>query len=152
MYVDYRRLNSITKFDCLPLPPLDKAFDVFSGAMVFSSLDLAITYHQVPVKPSDVVKTAFIKHVRFCKMSKMPFVLCNALLTYQRLMAGVIHDLIGRICLAYLNDVIVVTKKRFDHTANFRAVLDQISPPGLKLKNVKCSLFCEQVRNVGHFI
>ena len=63
MCVDYRRLYSVTKFDCVPLPRLDETLDAFAGATVFSSLDLAMSYHQVPVKPSDVEKTAFITHV-----------------------------------------------------------------------------------------
>ena len=71
MCVDYRRLNAVTKFDSFPLPRLDKALDAFAGATVFSSLDLAMAYHQVPVKPVDVDKTAFITHVGLYEMIKM---------------------------------------------------------------------------------
>ena len=63
MCVDYRRLNSVTTFDCFPLPRLDEALDAFAGATVFSSLDLAMAYHKVPVKPADVEKTEVITHV-----------------------------------------------------------------------------------------
>ena len=68
MCVDYRRLNANTKFDCFPLPRLDEALDSFSGAVVFSSLDLAMAYHQVPVDPADVGKTAFVTHVGLFEM------------------------------------------------------------------------------------
>ena len=90
MCVDYRRLNSVTKFYCFPLPLLDEALDAFAGATVFSSLDLAMAYHQVPVRPADVEKTAFITHVGLFEMVKMPFGLCNAPSTYQRLMMSVL--------------------------------------------------------------
>ena len=86
MCVDYRRLNSVTKFDCYQLPRLDEALDAFAGATVFSSLKLAMAYHQVPVNPADGKKTAFITHVGIYEMMKMPFGLCNAPSTYQRLM------------------------------------------------------------------
>ena len=152
MCVDYRRLNSVTKFDSFPLPRLDEALDAFAGATVFSSLDLAMAYHQVPVKPSDVEKTAFVTHVGLFEMSKMPFGLCNAPSTYQRLMAGVLRGLIGRICLAYLDDVIVFSKKRANHIADLSAVLDRIRAAGLKLKPSKCALFREQVLYLGHLI
>ena len=89
--MDYRSLNSVTKFDWFLLTRLDEALDAFAGATVFSSLDLAMAYHQVPVKPSDVEKTAFIMHVGLFEMPKMPFGLCNAPSTYQRLMAGVLQ-------------------------------------------------------------
>ena len=54
MCVDYRRINKATKFDCFPLPRLVEALDAFAGSTVFSSLDLTMAYHQVPVAPSDV--------------------------------------------------------------------------------------------------
>ena len=140
--VDYRRLNSVTRFDCFPLPRLDEALDVFAGATVFSSLDLAMSYHQVPVKLADVEKKAFITHVGLYEMMKMPFGLCNAPSTYQRLMMSVLQSLISRICLAYLDDVIVFSKRRDEHVNDLRAVLDCIRDAGLKLKPAKCKLFC----------
>ena len=74
---------------------------------MFSSLDLAMAYHQVQVAPHDVEKTAFITHCGLFEMDKMPFGLCNAPSTYQRLMSIVLQRLIGRICLANLDDVMV---------------------------------------------
>ena len=105
--VDYRRLNLVTKFDCFPLPRLDKVLDAFAESTVLVFFDLAMAYHQIPVNPVDVDKTAFITHLGLFEMMKMPFKLCNALSTYQRLMTSVLRGLIGRICLAYLDDVIV---------------------------------------------
>ena len=94
MCVDYRRINKATKFDCFPLPRLDEALNAFAGSTVFSLLDLAIAYHQVPVTPSDVEKTAFITHFRIFQIIKMPFGLYNASSTYQRLMSIVLRGLI----------------------------------------------------------
>ena len=82
MCVDYRRLNTVTKFDCFPLPRLDEALDAVANCKVFSSLDLAMAYHQVPVEPQDIEKTAFITHVGLFEKTKMPFGLCNAPSTY----------------------------------------------------------------------
>ena len=152
MCVDYCRLNSVTKFDCFPLPRLDEALDAFAGANVFSSLDFAMAYHQVPVKPANVEKTAFITHVGFYEMMKMPFGLCHAPSTYQRLMMSVLQGLIGRICLAYLNDVIVFSKRRDEQVNDLPAVLDRICDAGLKLKPAKCKLFCEHMLYLGHVI
>ena len=152
MCVDYRRLNSVTKFDWVPLPHLDEALDTFAGATVVFSLDIAMAYHHVPVKPADVEKIAFITHVGLFEMAKMPFGLCNAPSTYQRLMISVLQGLIGRICLAYLDDVIVFSKRRADHVNDLRAVLERIRDGGLKLKPAKCNLFCDQVLYLGHVI
>ena len=152
MCVDYRRLNSVTKFDCFPLQRIDEALDAFTGATVFSNLDLAMAYHQVPVKPSNIEKTAFLTHVGLFEMQKMPFGFCNAPLTYQRLIVGVLQGLIGRICLAYLNDVIVFSKKRSEDASDLCAVYDRIRSTGLKRKPSKCSLFADQVLCLDHII
>ena len=91
MCVDYRRLNSITKFDCFLLPRLHELLDALSGSTMISSLDHAMGYHQILVKPADLEKTVFITHVGFVEMVKMPFDFCNAQSTYQRIMTGVQH-------------------------------------------------------------
>ena len=152
MCVYYRRLTAVTKFDSFPLSRLDEALDAFAGANVFSSLDLAMAYHQVPVKPVDVEKAALITHVGLYEMIKMLFGLCNAPSTYQRLMSGVLQGLIGHICLAYLDDVIVFSKKRSNHIAELHAVFERIWFAKLKLKPAKCSLFPDQVLYFVHLI
>ena len=152
MCVNYRRLNSVTKFDCFSLPRLNEALDEFAGAAVFSSLDLAMDYHQIFVKPADFEKTDFITHVGLFEMRKMPFGLCNAPSTYKRLMTGVLQGLLGRIYLAYLDDVIVFSKRLRDHAADLGAVLERFRSAGLKLKRSKCALFYDRVLYLGHLI
>ena len=80
---DYRRINKSTKFDCFPLSRLDEALDAFAGSTVFSSIDLAMAYHHVPLASSDVESTEFITHVGLYKIMKMPFGLCNVPSTYN---------------------------------------------------------------------
>ena len=49
MCVDFRKLNDVTRKDAFPLPQIDQIVDHFHGAKVFSSLDLASGYWQVPL-------------------------------------------------------------------------------------------------------
>ena len=60
--------------------------------------------------------------------------------------------MIGRICLAYLDDVIVFSKRRDEHVNDLRAVLHRIRDAGLMLNPAKFKLFCEQVLYLGHVI
>ena len=152
MCVDYHRINKATKFDWVPLPPLDEALDVFAGVTVLSSLDLAMAYYQVPVISSDVEKTAVITHVKLIEMVTMPFGLCNVPSTYQGLMSIVLRGLISRICLAYLDDVIVFFRRLTQHHDDLRAVFTRILGTGAKHKPSKCQLVRDEVRSLGHII
>ena len=148
--VDYRRVNVATKFDCFPLPRLDKALDAVSGCSVFSSFDLAMAYYYVLVAPSDVKKTTLMTHAGLFEMTKVLFGLCNAPSTYQRLMSIVLRGLMTRICLAYLNDMIVYS--RHQHLRDLSAVFERFRVAGLKLKLSKCQLFRDEVLYLGHVV
>src|SRR5437763_10347347 len=57
-YVDYRKLNKITKKDNHLLPRIDEMLDKLEGSQWFSSIDLASTYWQVEMDEKDIKKTA----------------------------------------------------------------------------------------------
>lgn len=105
--VDYRLLNSKTQRDAFPLPRIEESLDALSGARWFSTLDLASGYNQVPVTEQDKPKTAFCTPFGLFEFNRMPFGLCNALGTFQRLMQRMFGDEQGQSLLLYLDDVIV---------------------------------------------
>ena len=100
--VDYRKLNVITKMDVYPLPRIDDMLDLLANNQYFSTLDLASGYWQVKMDQSLQEKTAFTTQVGLHEFRVMPFGLCNAPATFQRLMEKVLHGLVGRICLVYV--------------------------------------------------
>ena len=55
---DYRRLNTVTEPDHYPLPNISDITNVLGGAKIFSKIDLTKGYHQVPIHPDDIPKTA----------------------------------------------------------------------------------------------
>ena len=97
-------------------------------------------------------KTAFTTHVGLYKFKAMPFGLCNAPATFQRLMETVLHGLVGRCCLVYLDDVIVLGKSLEDHLANLQAVWSCLHKAGLRLKPSKCTLFKQEFNYLGFVV
>ena len=120
--VDYRKLNAVTKMDVYPLPRIDDTLDLLANNQCFSTLDFASGYWQVQMDGASQEKTAFTTHVGLYEFKVIPFGLCNAPATFQRLMETVLHGLVGRCCLVYLDDVIVLEMSVEDHQANLRAV------------------------------
>ena len=104
--VDYRRLNAITKVDEYPLPRVDECLDLLSGHKYFSTLDLATGYWQVRMAEESQGKTAFTMHNGLFEFTVMPFGLCNAPATFQRLMSKVLKGLVNEKCMVYLDDIL----------------------------------------------
>ena len=70
----------------------------------------------------------------------MPFGLCNAPATFQRLMNSVLAGLPWNSCLVYLDDIIVKGRTFPDHLDNLSQVFQRIREAGLKLQPSKCAL------------
>jgi len=150
--VDYRALNSVTRKDAYPLPRIDACLDALSSAKWFSTFDLRSAYHHVLVDPCDSDKTAFICPRGMYKFRRMPFGLCNAGATFQRLMDVVMSGLHFQVCLVYLDDIIIFSETVDQHLERLIIVLKRLLSAGLKLKPEKCALFQKSIAFLGHVV
>ena len=150
--VDYRKLNDVTRKDAYPLPRIDATLDTLHGSQWFSTLDLLNGYWQVKVDEADRQKTAFCTTEGLFQLKVMPFGLCNAPATFQRLMDLVLAGLQWSDCLVYIDDVIVLGRTFDEHLRNLRSVLQRLRESGLRLKPSKCSFFQSEVLYLGHII
>ena len=150
--IDYRRLNDVTIKDAYPLPRIDESLDQLAGSKWFSCLDMNSGYWQVELDKDDRKKTAFISRKGLFEFKVLPFGLCNAPATFERLMEIVLAGLHWETCLVYLDDIIVCGKTFEDMVKNLDEVLDRLQEAGLKLKARKCQLFAKRVNFLGHVI
>ena len=147
--IDYRQLNSITEKDAFPLPRVDDAIDAMAGARYFSTLDLAAGYWQVEIDEAAKAKSAFVTPFGLFEWNRMPFGLCNAPATFQRLMNRVLGDLVPNICLVYLDDIIVFSSTIEEHMSRLQTIFSRLRQAGLKIKPKKCSLLQSSVTYLG---
>ena len=85
---------------------IDDTLDMLAGKQWFSTLDLASGYWQVSLSRDARAKTAFATHSGLFQFRVMPFGLCNAPATFERLMDRVLQGLRWNRCLVYLDDII----------------------------------------------
>ena len=114
--VDYTDLNEACPKDRFPLPRIDHIVDASVGHGMMLFLDAFSGYHQIPMHPLDVDKTAFIKPHRLYYYNVMPFGLKNARATHQRLVTKILRPLIGKTMEVYIDNMLVKTKERPDYT------------------------------------
>ena len=145
-------MNNVTRKDAYPLPRVDDILDSLAGSQWFSTLDLISGYWQVEVNQDDQEKTAFCTPDRLFEFQVMPFGLCNAPATFQRLMELVLAGPQWTTCLVYLDDVIVVGRNLEEHLVHLKSVFQRIREAGLKLQPAKCALCLEEVKFLGHII
>ena len=145
---DFRRLNSRTTNDKYPVPHLQDFSAQLHGCKFFSKIDLVRGYHQIPVAPEDVHKTAVITPFGLFEFLRTPFGLKNAAQSFQRLMDTVCQGL--PFVFVYLDDVLVASKTEEEHHDHLRQLFDRLQAAGLILSMEKCLFAQRSLRFLGH--
>ena len=130
----------------------DAIFDTLDGKRVFSILDAARGYHQLPVAESDVWKTAFITHRGLFQYKHMPFGLRNAPLQFQRFMDWVLGSLRWTAALVYIDDILVFSADVDSHATHLRILLDSAISVGLRFNPTKCHFAYPSLKVLGHLM
>lgn len=144
--VDYRKLNSIAHKDAFPLSRIEETFTSLSKSEWFSTLDLSSGYWQVEVDPRDREKTVFTMPLGLFEFQHMPFGLCNAPATFQRLMQQCLCGQITESLFVYLDDILVYSPDFDTHLQNLEDVFERLWRNGLKLRPDRCRLFQLEVK------
>lgn len=150
--VDYRALNEITIKNKYPLPLMDEMFDRVHGANYFSKIDLRTGFHQIRVADEDVEKTAFRTRYGSFEYRVLPMGLCNAPSTFMQLMNDTFRDMLDRMVLVFLDDILIFSRTKEEHEQHVREVLTRLRDQKLYAKRSKCEFFRREVEFLGHRI
>jgi hypothetical protein len=147
--VDYRRLNELTVRNNYPLPVIDDILASVGSGKVFTRIDLYSAFWQVPVKETDIPKTAFTCPMGLYEFVFMPFGLKNAPATFQCVINHVLAPVLGKFCVAYLDDVIIYSENEQEHAEHVKIVLDLLINAGLRIKIDKCDFGVTEMELLG---
>lgn len=152
LVIDFRRLNKVTRKDRYPIPNISETLDALGKAKFFTTMDLAAGYWQMEVKKEDRDKTAFTTSRGQFRVKVLPFGLCNAPSTFQRITDQTLRGMLQKNCLVYLDDIIIYSETSEDHLIHLRQVFERLKKADLKLKPKKCSIGRKKVRYLGRVV
>ena len=83
---------------------------------------------------------------------RIPYGLSNAPPYFQQFINETLQDLKDRICVAFLDDILIFGKTFKEHKRNVRTVIQCLKKKGIKLNPKKCHFFKKEVRYLGRLI
>ncbi|SCO20290.1 uncharacterized protein FFB20_15917 [Fusarium fujikuroi] len=150
--VDYRGLNAITIKNRYPLPLISEIMDRIQGAKYFSKIDVKDAYHRIRIRKGDEWKTAFRTRYGHFEYVVMPFGLANAPATFQHYIHQALQGLVDTICIVYLDDILIFSKTREEHTKHLKQILERMKDAELYAKPSKCSFYQDRVEFLGFIL
>ncbi len=147
---DFSRLNLVTEPDVYPLPNMLDFAAKAAGCTVFSKSDLRKGYHQIPVNPADVQKTAITTPFGLFEYKRMPFGLRNSRPSFQRHVDRAIRDC--QAVFAWVDDIVICSRNHEEHVIHVREVLQALQDNGLVIHAEKCVWGVQELEYLGHKI
>jgi len=152
MCIDLSTLNKFCPKDEFPLPRIDTLVDAAAGSEMLSMLDCFSGYHQIFMKKLDEKKTSFTTPFDTYCYVRMPKGLRNAGCTFNRTIAAVLDTQLDRNISAYVDDVVVRSKKMRRSYRRPSRNLCQPSQTWAKLNPEKCVFGVKRGKLLGCMI
>ena len=147
--VDLKRLNQAVRREHYGLPSLEDIAPHLQGSTVFSKLDAASGFWQVPLASSSQLLTTFITPFGRYAFTRLPFGICSASEIFQRKMSDILSNLEG---VEVIIDDVLVHGTEETHDKRLHAAQQAMKKAGIRLNDKKCELRKSSLTYFGHLI
>ena len=146
--VDYRKLNDVTIKDRFPMPSIESKLNKLYGCKFFTSLDCTSGYRQISVSERAKQLIAFASTQGLFTFNYMPFGLCNAGATFQRVIEKIIKGVDNS--TAYIDDLLTFSGSFDKHLEHLRTIFDRLKQCNVKVKTSKSKIACNEIMFLGY--
>jgi hypothetical protein len=150
--VDLRAVNNCTIPMQFPLPRLELFTDIVAGATHFASIDLYNGYWQIPLHPDSQeyfsIKTdrGIFTPMRLIQGSK------NAAGPFQAVITEVLGDLVNKVCVVYIDDVLIYANSEEELVTNIITTITALHNRRFKVSAKKTTFYKRQIKFCGRII
>lgn len=148
--IDLRPLNEYVIRQPQPFPTFEELSATFSGATVFSKLDIQDAFHQIELEPESRNLTAFSCSIGTFQFTRLPFGLSSAPEYFQCVMTQKLAGLQGKI--VFVDDINVFGKDMEEHDVRLAKVLDKLDRDNIRLNLRKCEFKKERLEFLGYVV
>ncbi|MBW0478524.1 hypothetical protein O181_018239 [Austropuccinia psidii MF-1] len=132
------KLNSCTRKNKYPVPPMDELLTVFNGSSIFFKIGLRGEYNLLRLKEDDEHLTFFRTKYGSYEYLVMPFGLTNPPASLQNLANDIYYHILDVYVLVYLDDILVFSKSEEEYVTHVSTLLSRPRANNLYAKASKC--------------
>jgi hypothetical protein len=151
-YIDFRKLNAMSRKDRYPLPLIDETLARIAKAKIYTKLDIRQTFHRIRMHPSSEELTTFRTRYGAHKCKVLWEGLTNGPATYQRYMNDILFDYLDVFCTAYLDDILIYSEDPLEHKMHVKKVLNRLRKAGLQADIKKSEFKVTRTKYLGFII
>ena len=149
---DYRGLNAISTSNAYPLPLIKDLLAQAGKGKIFTKLDIREAYYRVRIKEGHEHLTAFNTMLGQFEYRVMPFGLSGTGGVFMSVINEVLHDLLYKGVIVYLDDILIYANDKKEHVHLVREVLKRLKDNCLFAKLPKCEFHKEEIDFLGYRI